>query len=86
MSVTAETRRQAYYESRESAPSRKKLIYQTLEERGPMTANELMEWLGYTDPNCVRPRLSELKEEGLVVAERTKRNRQGRAVALWELA
>ena len=84
MSITTETRREAYYEAREEAPTRRKQIYQALRERGPMTAEELMGALGYSDPNSVRPRLTELKALGLVSAERSRRNKNGRSVAIWE--
>lgn len=68
MSIPEEIRREAYYESREDAPTRRKIIYQELRESGPMTAETLMAVMGYMNPNSVRPRLTELKEQGLVRA------------------
>lgn len=84
MSITAETRREAYYETQESAPTRRKEIYQRLLRGGPMTADTLMAAMGYINPNSVRPRLTELKQSGLVRAIGKARNRAGKKVALWE--
>ena len=84
MGITEETRREAYYESRESAPTRRKQIYQKLRECGSMTADTLMAAMGYMDPNNVRPRLTELKQAGLVRVIGKARNRHGKSVAVWE--
>lgn len=84
MGITQETRREAYYDSREGAQTRRKLIYQKLVESGPMTADTLMAAMGYMDPNNVRPRLTELKEAGLVRVIGKARNLRGKSVAVWE--
>ena len=84
MGITRETRREAYYESRESAQTRRKQIYQKLRDGGPMTADTLMAAMGFMDPNNVRPRLTELKEAGLVRVIGRARNLRGRSVAVWE--
>lgn len=84
MSIPEEIRREAYYESREDAPTRRKIIYQELRESGPMTAETLMAVMGYMNPNSVRPRLTELKEQGLVRAVGKAHNRAGKNVTLWE--
>lgn len=50
-------------------PTRKEKILAAL-EAGPedgMTAREVMQALGYTDMNSVRPRLSDLDREGKVI-------------------
>lgn len=83
MSITEETRREAYYESRDGAPTRRREIYQALRERGEMTAEELMAALGYRDPNNVRPRLTELKDAGLIEAIGKRKNAAGRNVAVY---
>ena len=85
MSITEETRRDAYYESREGAPTRRREIYQHLKENGEKTAEELMQALGYHDPNNVRPRLTELKEAGLIEACGKKKSASGRSVAIWRV-
>ena len=85
MSITEETRREAYYESREGAQTRRREIYQALLERGEMTADELMAALGCRDPNNVRPRLTELKEAGLIEACGKKKGTAGRSVAVWRV-
>lgn len=84
MGITQETRRAAYEESREAAKTRKKQIYKRLQESGPMTADTLMAAMGYMDPNNVRPRLTELKRDGLVRVIDKARNRRGKLVAVWE--
>lgn len=66
MSITKETRREAYYEILEEAPKRRKLIYQALVDGGPQTAQELGDRLGFSDLNAVKPRLTELRACGLV--------------------
>ena len=48
---------------------------------GPDT---LMAAMGYMDPNNVRPRLTELKQAGLVRVIGKARNRHGKSVAVWE--
>ena len=84
MGITQETRRAAYEESRETAPTRRKQIYEKLRSCGPMTADTLMAAMGYMDPNNVRPRLTELRAEGLVRVIGKARNLRGKSVAVWE--
>lgn len=84
MGITQETRRAAYEESREVAETRRKQIYKKLRSGGPMTADTLMAAMGYMDPNNVRPRLTELKRDGLVRVIGKARNRRGKLVAVWE--
>ena len=86
MSITEETRREAYYEAEQLAPTRRRIIYGALKKYGPQTADELMERLGYDDPNCVRPRLTELKKEGLIEAlGRRTSKRTGKSGAVWQV-
>ena len=49
-----------------------------------MTADTLMAAMGYMDPNNVRPRLTELKQAGLVRVIGKARNRHWKSVAVWE--
>ncbi len=84
MGITAETRREAYYEAKERAPRRRKLILRALNEYGPMTAEELADRLGFSDKNAVRPRLTELKDDGLIFTIGKRRARSGRLTAVWE--
>lgn len=85
MNVTEETRRESYQEIQAEAPSRRMRIYRLLLDGGPMTAQEIMDKLGYTDPNRVRPRLTELQGCGLVrtVGKRPSRV-TGKQTAVWE--
>ncbi len=87
MSITSETRREAYYESLETAKNRRDEIYLLLNRYGPMTSEEIMDCLGCTNPNCVRPRLSELKEAGLIEACGKKLAKCGKVhIAVWKVA
>lgn len=42
-------------------------VYRTLLDGGPMTDREIMTALGFTDPNAVRPRVTELRDMRWVV-------------------
>jgi predicted HTH transcriptional regulator len=46
---------------------RERIIYDLLRAHGPMTDRAVMQRLGYTDPNMVRPRITELKKSDWVV-------------------
>lgn len=86
MSITEETRREAFYESQNTADTRKKEIYGVLERYGPMTSEEIMDCLGFSNPNCIRPRLTELKEEGLIETCGKKLAKCGRIhIAVWQV-
>ncbi|MEL4860520.1 hypothetical protein AAEU42_04620 [Pseudoflavonifractor phocaeensis] len=84
MSIPEETRREAYYESRKEAKSRREKIYQRLLNDGPMMAETLMAAMGFMDNGKVMPRLTELKKKGKVRPIGKVRNRQGKRVTLWE--
>lgn len=84
MSIPEETRREAYYESREDAPTRRKMIYQRLLSDGPMSGDTLMAAMGFMNPNCVLPRLTELRDDGLIRSIGKTKNRAGHTVTLWE--
>lgn len=84
MSIPEETRREAYYESRKEAKSRREKIYQRLLNDGPMMAETLMAAMGFMDNGKVMPRLTELKKKGKVRSIGKVRNRQGKRVTLWE--
>lgn len=63
----------AYRESVATLSGRKRLIYHHLLGVGPRTAREILGALhpGRDDPNLVRPRLTELKDDGLITEWRT---------------
>lgn len=93
MNITSETRREAYYESREDAETRRKLVYQMLKSGGPMTVDELVAQLIQSgklrayDRNYVAPRLTELKQAGLVETIGTKiSQRSKRPISVWQIA
>ena len=65
--ISARCRRESL--AKVDMPTRKEKILAVL-EAGPedgMTAREVMQALGYTDMNSVRPRLSDLDREGMVI-------------------
>ncbi len=83
MGITQETRREAYQDIQMAASNRRRLIYTTLRERGPMTAEELADTLGFVDKNAVRPRLTELKALRLVSVIDRRKARSGKKTAVW---
>lgn len=86
MSITEETRREAFWHKEENAPLRRSMICQALEECGPMTAEELTAHFGAAEKNYVRPRLTELKKSGVVVEVGTKQSPvTGRNTTVWAL-
>lgn len=86
MSVTAETRRAAYQDIRVKRTRRQEEILRTITGYGPMTAEELMDALGYRDPNQVRPRLTELAKAGVLRPEGKRISRRsGKMTAVWAL-
>ncbi len=84
MSITYETRREAY--ERVEPKSIRMKITQLLTESGPMTSSEIMERMGCSNPNTVRPRLTELKADGVIQAIGKRKNRCGTNEAVWEIA
>lgn len=49
-----------------SKDTRKDLVYNYIYRVKVCTARDIMKGLGYTDLNMVRPRITELKNEGLI--------------------
>lgn len=86
MSITEETRREAYYEAQTKAPTRRYEIYRLLKESGPMSSEEIMEQLRIDNPNCIRPRLSELKQAGLIETCGKTLSKYGNIhIAVWQI-
>jgi hypothetical protein len=56
----------AYREERPKLNGRKKLIYDYISRRGPCTDREIMSALGFSEPNAIRPRCTELLQMGLL--------------------
>jgi len=63
----------AYRSAITTLSARKRLIYHHLLGVGPRTAREILGALypGKGDPNLVRPRLTELKDDGLIMEWRS---------------
>lgn len=85
MSITQETRREGYEDSRQKAPKRWQLIYGYLQRHGPSTAEEIRDGLGYKEMNSVRPRITELAKAGLIAATSKRKSSTGRNTAVWEV-
>lgn len=82
MSITQETRREAY-ESVDLTMMEGKVL-DILLRYGPQSAEEIMARLGTRNPNNVRPRLTGLKKKGLARAVDKRSNQNGRSEAVWE--
>lgn len=58
---------QAYYEEKTKLSRRSRDILSHLEKfRGPFTDRQIMERMGFSEPNAVRPRITELIEKGFL--------------------
>ena len=86
MVVTVETRRAAHEDIKPEKHFRHQQIMEAITEHGPMTVDELMDCLGYHDPNRVRPRLTELTQAGALCTIGKRRSRHsGKMVAVWAI-
>lgn len=59
--------RDAYREEYPKLAGRKAQVYEWIAQHGPSTDREVMEGLGYSDMNSVRPRISELVAAGILI-------------------
>ena len=86
MSITVETRQAAHEKIKPQKECRRQQIIEAITEYGPMTVDELMDRLGYHDPNRVRPRLTELTQAGALCTIGKRRSRRSRKmVAVWAI-
>lgn len=84
--ITTETRRAAHEEVKPRKEARRQQLLEAIMEHGPMTVDELMDLLGYHDPNKVRPRLTELTDAGALCTVGKRRSRRsGKMVAVWAI-
>lgn len=82
MEITKQTRRAAY---RTRPVTRAREIVKFMGDR-ELTAREIAYGMGYDDLNAVKPRLSEMKEQGLVEAiSKKKCKTTGKTVAVWKV-
>lgn len=65
MEITKETRLESYFKA--PMGQRQRMILEVLGDK-EMTANEIRKALGFSDLNAVRPRLTELKDKGIIEA------------------
>lgn len=82
MSITQETRREAY-ESVDKE-KRRELVYNTFLRYGPQSVEDVMKRLGTENPNTVAPRVTELKKAGLLAEAGRKKNKSKRSAAVFE--
>lgn len=81
--ITRQTRGEAYLKR---PVTRKALILQVLKDKGPCTARQIAWWLCANDLNFVKPRLTELRDEGKIRAVKKVLDFEtNRNVALWEV-
>ncbi len=86
MSITEETRREAYYESQNKAPTRRYKIYRLLKEKRPHDFGRDHGHVGLHKPNSVRPRLTELKQAGLIETCGKKLAKCGKIhISVWQV-
>ena len=88
--ITKETRRESYEAITPKITDRKSLILEIMKDRA-MTAHEITEellakrYIKYYDRNFVSPRLTELKEDGMVeVVGKKFCSRTRRRVSVWK--
>lgn len=81
--ITNETRREAF-ENVELALMEAK-VYEALRINGPMSAEQIMDVLGTSNPNNVRPRLTGLSKKGVIRAIGKRKSRGDRNEAVWEV-
>ena len=88
--ITAETRMESYYEVLPKLGERQKQILRLLEIK-PMTADELAQLLFYMgrtntlDRNTASPRLTELRNAGVVETVGKRMGSRGRMQAVWAI-
>jgi len=63
----------AYGAEREKLGRRAQAVLAWVRLHGPATDREVMRGLGFTEPNCVRPRVTELVDLGLLVEVSNRR-------------
>ncbi|MBQ2161129.1 MAG: hypothetical protein II444_04775 [Firmicutes bacterium] len=83
MTITEQTRRDAHEEIKPVKTDRKMQILIALGDEA-LTAREIMDALGFTDMNQVRPRLTELMtEDRIEVSGKRQDYKTGRTVAVF---
>lgn len=93
MSIALRNRREAYDQIKPKRPNRKAMILDVLTSGDPggMTADEIGEKLVESgkipdnNPNFVRPRLTEMKDEGKVVIVGRRPGKSGYNTAVWKV-
>ena len=71
--VMHENSLQAYRQERKKFSEREMLVLAWLDMHGPATDRQVMRGLKFSEPNAVRPRITELVDAGLLVEIRSVR-------------
>lgn len=83
--LTSETRRASFEKIKPRVPARAQEILNVLKNGSEMTAREIMHALGYTDPNKVRPRITELLGSNRIIEiDKKYDNETGRLTAVFK--
>ena len=79
---TFDSRRDSHSAVKSEKSDRKAAILELLRARGPLTADELADALTVA-PYCLRPRICELRDDGLIFAVGRKAGINGTRITQW---
>lgn len=83
MSIRSENRLEAFQNVDKALMEAK--VYEALRVNGPMSAEQIMDILGTSNPNNVRPRLTGLCKKGVIREAGKRKNRGGHNETIWEI-
>ena len=74
----------AFYSVKEDLGLRQALVLEQIRKVPLLTAKEISHNMGYSDPNSVRPRITELQKKGLIKAYSKRECRvSGKVACCW---
>ena len=79
-----QSRADAHSAVKSEKSERKAAILELLRARGPLTADELADALTVA-PYCLRPRICELRDDGLIFAVGRKAGINGTKITVWSV-
>lgn len=85
ISFPAASRQEAYDKINETSATKRQQVLDILKTHGPQTADEIAVFLNQP-PYTIRPRLTELKEGGLIVTVGRAEGMTGLRITLWKAA
>ena len=83
MGITEETRREAY--GSVDVTEMESKVLSVICERGAASSEEIMDAIGTSNPNNVRPRLTALRDKGIIEPEGKRKNRAGKSETVWRV-